>query len=99
MIENNDDKEDNDVDETLDDESLDVESSSSDDDGIPDIGGDTMADISVELNVEELVAKLESTDPNEVAHKQEVRRRLDELREQRDADLDSTFDFSLDDDL
>lgn len=102
MIENNGDKEDIDldeVDETSDDESLDVEPSSSDDDGIPDIGGDTMADISAELNVEELVAKLESIDPNEVAHRREVRRRLEELREQRDADLDSTFNFSLDDDL
>jgi len=102
MIENNGDKEDSDFDEsdeTSDDESLDVETSSSDDDRIPDIGGDTMVDISAELNVEELVAKLESIDPNEVAHKREVRRRLEELREQRDSDLDSTFNFSLDDDL
>ncbi|MDH3333335.1 MAG: hypothetical protein OES59_00995 [Gammaproteobacteria bacterium] len=102
MIENNGDKEDIDFDEsdeTSDDESLDVDTSSSDDDRIPDIGGDTMVDISAELNVEELVAKLESIDPNEVAHRREVRRRLEELREQRDADLDSTFNFSLDDDL
>lgn len=102
MIENNGDKEDIDfdeADETSDDESLDVEPSSSDDDRIPDIGGDTMIDISAELNVEELVAKLESIDPSEVAHRREVRMRLEELREQRDADLDSTFNFSLDDDL
>jgi len=102
MIENNGDKEDIDFDEsdeTSDDESLDVDTSSSDDDRIPDIGGDTMVDISAELNVEELVAKLESIDPNEVVHRREVRRRLEELREQRDADLDSTFNFSLDDDL
>jgi hypothetical protein len=102
MIENNGDKEDIDIDEsdeTSDYESLDVDTSSSDDDRIPDIGGDTMVDISAELNVEELVAKLESIDPNEVAHRREVRRRLEELREQRDADLDSTFNFSLDDDL
>jgi hypothetical protein len=102
MIENNGDKEDIDFDEsdeTSDYESLDVDTSSSDDDRIPDIGGDTMVDISAELNVEELVAKLESIDPNEVAHRREVRRRLEELREQRDADLDSTFNFSLDDDL
>ena len=42
---------------------------------------------------------LKSIDPNEVAHRREVRRRLEELREERDADLDSTFNFSLDDDL
>jgi hypothetical protein len=102
MIENNGDKDDIDLDEddeTFDDDSLDVEPSSSDDDDIPDIGGDTMIDVSAELNVEELVAKLESIDPNEVAHRREVRKRLEELREQRDADLDSTFNFSLDDDL
>ena len=78
------------------DESLDDEAS---EDEMPDIGGDTLIDVSGELQVEELVAKLESYDPDEVAHRREVRRRLEEISERRSQDLDSTFNFDLDDDL
>jgi hypothetical protein len=62
---------------------------------------DNIGDISVEINVEELVAKIEDSDSDDVAHKRDVRRRLDELEERRRAndDLDSTFNFNLDDDL
>ena len=58
-------------------------------------------DVSVEINVEELVAKLEATDDDDVSRKSEVRRRLDELHEQREAEaeLDSTYNFNLDDEL
>jgi hypothetical protein len=61
---------------------------------------DNIGDISVEINVEELVAKLEATNRDDVAHKREIRRRLEELEEMRRAskDLDSTFNFDLDDD-
>jgi hypothetical protein len=100
MIGNNGEKEDTDfyeVDETSEVESLDVDSSSTDE--IPDIGGDTLVDVSAELNVEELVAKIEATDPDEAAHRREVRKRLEEIREQYDSDLDSTFNFNLDDDI
>ena len=100
MIGSNGEKEDIDFDEademsTVD--SLEAEPSSTDE--IPDIGGDTMVDVSAELDVEELVAKIEATDPDEAAHKREVRKRLEELREQHDSDLDSTFNFNLDDDI
>ena len=62
---------------------------------------DNVGDISVEINVEELVAKIESADDDDVGHKREVKKRLEELREQRDAEaeLDSTYNFNLDDDL
>ena len=62
---------------------------------------DNIGDISVEINIEELVAKLEATDDDDVGRKREIRRRLDELRDQREAekDLDSTYNFNLDDDL
>ena len=84
-----DDIEDEDVDDDDDVEEID------DDDNIGDIG-----DISVEINVEELVAKLEATDSDDVARRREIRRRLEELEEMRRAsrDLDSTFNFDLDDD-
>jgi hypothetical protein len=100
MIGNNGDKENTDldeVDETAEEESLDDEESSDED--LADIGGDTMVDISAELDLDELVARIDAGDPNEAAHRREVRRRLEELREQRDVDLDSTFNFNLDDDF
>lgn len=78
-------------DETLDDDD-DVEDTDED---------DNVGDISVEINVEELVAKLEATDSDDVTRKREIRRRLDELEEMRreSRDLDSTFNFDLDDEL
>ena len=62
---------------------------------------DNVGDISVEINVEELVAKLEATDNDDVARRRDIRRRLEELEEMRreSRDLDSTFNFDLDDDL
>ncbi len=62
---------------------------------------DNVGDISVEINVEELVAKIEAGEGDEAEHQKEVRRRLDELEEQRkaEAELDSTYNFNLDDDL
>lgn len=62
---------------------------------------DNVGDISVEINVEELVAKLESTNPDDKVRKREIRRRLDELSEQREAEqnIDSTYNFNLDEDL
>ena len=81
--------------ETTEDEVLDDESSSEDE--MPDIGGDTVIDLSVEL--EAIVEKLEKEDPDEAAHKRAVRERLDEIEEQRGKDLDSTFNIDLDDDV
>jgi hypothetical protein len=80
--------------DTVEDEILDDDSSSEDE--MPDIGGDTVIDVSRE--VEAIVEKLDKEDPDEAAHKRAVRQRLDEIEEQRDKDLDSTFNINLDDD-
>jgi hypothetical protein len=62
---------------------------------------DNVGDISVEINVEELVAKIEASDSDDVSRKREVRQQLEDLEERRRAedDLDSTYNFDLDDDL
>ena len=58
-----------------------------------------MSDDSVELNVEELVASVDIEDAS--SREKEVHRRLEELEEERreEQELDSTFNFNLDDDL
>ncbi len=72
----------------------------SDDDGkVADIGTETIVGSTAEFKVDEIVAKIDKADPDEVAHKREVRKRLDEITEKRNEDLDSTFNFNLDDDL
>ena len=83
------------VDDDLEDDDLD------EDDDVEDMDDDNVGDISVEINVEELVAKLEATDSDDVARRREIRRRLEELEDMRRAnkDLDSTFNFDLDDEL
>lgn len=84
------------LDDDVDDEDID------DDDDVDDMDDDdNVGDISVEINVEELVAKLEATDSDDVARRREIRRRLEELEEMRreSRDLDSTFNFDLDDEL
>ncbi len=60
---------------------------------------DNVGDLSVELNIEDLVAKLEATDSEDIARRRQIKRRLEELREERDAmkDLDSTYNFNFDD--
>lgn len=91
-------RETDDVDDFDDDSSEDTVVISGDDD---DDDNDNVGDLSVELNIEELVAKLEATDDDNLSRKREIRRRLEELREQREAerDLDSTYNFNLDDDF
>jgi hypothetical protein len=66
-------------------------------DAMPDIGGDTVLDVSGELQA--LVDKLDKGDPDEAAHKREVHRRLEELRDKKDEDLDSTYNFNMDEDI
>ena len=60
---------------------------------------DNVGDMSVEINVDEIVAKIEASDDEETRKKLEARRRLDELAEKRkdDEELDSTYNFNLDD--
>ena len=63
--------------------------------------GDDVADLSSDINIEELVAKLESTPKDAFDRQRQIRRRIDELREEREAlkDLDNTYNFNLDEDL
>lgn len=63
-------------------------------------GSDNVGDVSVEINVEELIAELEGSADSSAARKKEVRRRLEEIREQREAmkELEDTFAFDLNDD-
>ena len=62
---------------------------------------DNVGDISVEINVEELSAKIEAGEGDIAEHEKAIRRRLDELEEERkiQKELGSTFNFNLDDDL
>ncbi len=63
------------------------------------VEGDNVGDISVEINVDELVAKFESTGSDDSAENAEIRKKLDKIREQQDENLDGTYNFNLDDDL
>lgn len=63
----------------------------------PDV--DNVGDLSVEINVEELVAKIESEDTDEAKHTRGVRGKLEKIREERDEELDSTYNFNIDDDV
>ncbi len=65
---------------------------------VPNVEDDNVGDISVEINVEELVAKIEASE-TEDAEKARIRKKLDKLREQQKKELDSTYNFDLDDDL
>lgn len=60
---------------------------------------DNVGDLSVELNIEDLVAKLEATDSEDFARRRQIKRRLEELREERESmkDIDSTYNFNFDD--
>jgi len=62
---------------------------------------DNVGDLSVELNVEELVAKLEATDSEDLGRQREISRRLQEMRDkcESDANLESTYNFNLDEDI
>ena len=61
---------------------------------------DNIGDVSVEINVEELIAEFESSQNAEVARKKEIRRRLEEIWEQRQAmkELEDTFSFDMNED-
>ena len=84
-------------DDVLDDDSSDdtltrtVVLSDDDDDEVAD-------DSTIEMDIERLVAKLEASDSEDVHRRAEIRRRLEDLREQREQELDSTCNFNFDDD-
>lgn len=62
---------------------------------------DTVGDFTAELDIEKLVEKIESGEADGEAKEKEVHRRLEEVNEQRqvDEELDSTYNFNLDEDL
>ena len=64
-------------------------------------GIDNVGDISVEIDVEELVANIEAIEGDDAEHKREIHRRLEKLVDQREVDeeLENTYEFNLDDDL
>ena len=57
---------------------------------------ETVDDTTAEVNVEKLIADIEKSDAEEVAHKKEVRLRLEEFAEQRS--LEDTYAFEFDKD-
>ncbi len=83
-------------DETVADESAD---DATDENTVLTTDDEGFADTIVEANVDALVARMDSNDADEVARKREARKRLEEVRQQKDDDLDGTFNFNLDDDL
>jgi predicted FMN-binding regulatory protein PaiB len=62
-------------------------------------GSDNVGDVSVEINVEDLIAEFEASQNAEAARKKEIRRRLEEIAEQRAAmkELEDTFSFDMND--
>jgi hypothetical protein len=80
------------VDETTDDSLTATVVITEDDDDI--VSGDS----TVEMDIEKLVAKLDASDEEDVHRRAEIRRKLEDLREQREQELDSTFNFKFDDD-
>jgi flagellar motility protein MotE (MotC chaperone) len=56
--------------------------------------------VSVEINVEELIAEFESSVDSEAARRKEIRRRLEEIREQKEVmkELEDTYSSDLNDD-
>jgi len=65
---------------------------------LTEIDDDADGDTTIEMDIENLVAKLDASDIDDVHRRAEIRRRLEELREQRELELDSTFNFNMDDD-
>ena len=63
-----------------------------------DEGDTSVGDSTVEMDIGRLVAKLEASDSEDVHRRAEIRHKLEELRELREQELDSTFNISLDDD-
>lgn len=64
---------------------------SSDDDDDDDL------DVSMEVNVEKLMAEMEKTKADDIERKKEIRRRLEEIQEQRSLEDTYSFDMYADD--
>jgi hypothetical protein len=57
---------------------------------------DNVGDVSVEINVEELVAKVEAEHDDDAARKHEVRKRLEEIAEEKG--FEETYAIEFDND-
>ena len=68
---------------------------------LEDVLEDVLDDFSAELDVSQLVAKLDSAEDDELVRKREIHQRLEELQDQREKEknIDSTFNFDLDEEL
>ena len=64
------------------------------------VNSDNVGDVSVEINVEELVAEIEASQGDDAHKKKEIRKRLEEIQEQKQAsrEIGDTFNFDLDED-
>ena len=60
---------------------------------------DIVDNSTAEINVDELVAKIDAEDPNDAAHHREVRKKIAALRDGEDDEFGSTYNFNLDEDL
>ena len=92
-------------DATLDDESSDDTSKDTSEETLAetvvmsdDEGDTSVGDSTVEMDIERLVAELDAVDSEDVHRRAEMRHKLEELRELRAQEMDSTFNISLDDD-
>jgi len=54
---------------------------------------DDELDISMEINVDKLMAEMAKTEKDDIERKKEIRRRLEEIQEQRS--LEDTYSFDL----
>lgn len=57
---------------------------------------DNVGDVSVEINVEELIANIENENDEDAARKKEIRRRLEEVAEEQS--MEDTYAIDLNDD-
>ena len=87
--------------DTTEDDVDDLDSDLSSDDEILSDDDDDAIVMTAEINVEKLVAKIDKQDGNEVERKKAVKRRLEEIEEHKKEmkELDSTYNFNLDDEL
>ena len=57
-----------------------------------------LSDITAEVNVEELVAKLDASNSEDVERRKAIKKRLEELEEEIGDNLDGTYNINLDED-
>lgn len=64
------------------------------------VNSDNVGDVSVEINVEELVAEIEASQEDDTHKKMEIRKRLEEIQEQKQEaqDFGDTFNIDLNED-